>query len=100
MCQGPAASQWPLHILAHQQHIAAMAVPFSNQLLDKESFGSGISHPTVEEWCGKKTNELANLPAPSSRQHFDVWSFQKAPQVYAAAHLRLRGTVFKWQMSS
>jgi DNA modification methylase len=37
----------------------------------------GINHETVAEWTGGISNALGN-PPPASRQHFDVWSFQKA----------------------
>jgi hypothetical protein len=35
----------------------------------------GVTHPTVGDWIGKKTADAENLPAPESRQHFDVWQF-------------------------
>ena len=36
-----------------------------------------VDHKTVAAWCGEFSNGLGNSP-PASRQHFDIWQFQKA----------------------
>jgi DNA modification methylase len=38
----------------------------------------GVVHETVGNWLAKKRNDPEFSQPPSSRQHFDVWSFQKA----------------------
>jgi hypothetical protein len=54
------ATAWDLHLDCLTQREIAEQV--------------GVTHPTVAEWLGNKAADAANLPAPESRQHFDVWN--------------------------
>jgi hypothetical protein len=38
----------------------------------------GPDEDTIGRWLSAKRTEVQNADAPESRQHFDVWSFQKA----------------------
>lgn len=38
----------------------------------------GVAHTTIEDWCVAKTADADFTTPPASRQHFNIWQFQKA----------------------
>lgn len=51
---------------------------WTERAIAEEVLGDEEKHQNINNWLAKKRQGVANLPAPKSAQHFDVWSFGKA----------------------